>query len=86
MEHEGPLSSKKSLTGTINKTNSGIHQITVTVITADNTTKTEKLYLYIPFTKPSFATTAESLKGKTTGKPVIKANSGTKGEAANIPG
>ncbi|KPL39062.1 YSIRK-type signal peptide-containing protein [Streptococcus pseudopneumoniae] len=85
VEHEGPLSSKKSLTGTINKTNSGIHQITVTVTTADNTTKTEKLYLYIPFTKPSFATTAESLKGKTTGKPVIKANSGTKGEAANIP-
>ncbi|TMR46944.1 YSIRK-type signal peptide-containing protein [Streptococcus pseudopneumoniae] len=85
VEHEGPLSSKKSLTGTINKTNSGIHQITVTVTTEDNTTKTEKLYLYIPFTKPSFATTAESLKGKTTGKPVIKANSGTKGEAANIP-
>ncbi|WP_206689849.1 YSIRK-type signal peptide-containing protein [Streptococcus pseudopneumoniae] len=85
VEHEGPLSSKKSLTGTINKTNSGIHQITVTVTTEDNTTKTEKLYLYIPFTKPTFATTAESLKGKTIGKPVIKANSGTKGEAANIP-
>ncbi|MBF9652038.1 YSIRK-type signal peptide-containing protein [Streptococcus pseudopneumoniae] len=85
VEPEGFLSSTTPLTGTINKTNSGIHQITVTVTTADNTTKTEKLYLYIPFTKPSFATTAESLKGKTTGKPVIKANSGTKGEAANIP-
>ncbi|TMR43406.1 YSIRK-type signal peptide-containing protein [Streptococcus pseudopneumoniae] len=85
VEPEGFLSSTTPLTGTINKTNSGIHQITVTVTTADNTTKTEKLYLYIPFTKPTFATTAESLKGKTTGKPVIKANSGTKGEAANIP-
>ncbi|CIO81660.1 YSIRK-type signal peptide-containing protein [Streptococcus pseudopneumoniae] len=85
VEPEGFLSSTTPLTGTINKTNSGIHQITVTVTTADNLKNTEKLYLYIPFTKPSFATTAESLKGKTTGKPFIKANSGTKGEAANIP-
>ncbi|TMR76144.1 YSIRK-type signal peptide-containing protein [Streptococcus pseudopneumoniae] len=85
MNQVGPLTSTMPLTGDIKKDNSGIHQITVTVTTADNLKNTEKLYLYIPFTKPTFETTAESLKGKTTGKPVIKANSGTKGEAANIP-